>query len=320
MTVATSRRGKSQPQSAAKAPPASVTIGTKKIELSNLNKVLYPKAGFTKGQVIDYYLRVAPAILPHLKGRPLTLKRYPNGVDSMFFYEKRCPNHRPSWVTTGKVWSEGNNDYINYCLVEDKATLVWLANIACLELHTLLSRMPDVSRPTSMVFDLDPGEPANILDSIRVGLQMRDVLRKLGLESFAKTSGSKGLHLWVPLNTPGLTFDRTKQFAHAIALMFEREHPKEAVSLMRKDLRKGKVFIDWSQNDEHKTTACAYTLRAREQPTVSTPVTWEELAQAVQKRDPSRVSFRTDDVLRRIEKQGDLFAPVLKLKQKLPSD
>jgi bifunctional non-homologous end joining protein LigD len=315
MTVATPQRVKSAP----KEPPGTIKVGSKEIGVSNLNKVLYPEAAFTKGQVIDYYLRASPAILPHLKGRPLTLKRYPNGVNSLFFYEKRCPAHRPKWVATGKVWSEGNDDYINYCLVEDKATLVWLANIACLEMHTLLSKMPDVGRPTSMVFDLDPGEPANMLDSIRVGLMMRDTLRKLGLESFAKTSGSKGLHLWVPLNTPGLTFDRTKQFAHAIALMFEREHPKETLSVMRKDLRKGKVFIDWSQNDEHKTTACAYTLRARAQPTVSTPVTWEELEQSLHKRDPARVSFRTDDVLDRLERQGDLFAPVLKLKQKLPS-
>ena len=316
MTLATTR----STTPAASQPPASMKIGSKVIPVSNLNKVLYPEAGFTKGQVIDYYLRVAPAILPHLKGRPLTLKRYPNGVNSIFFYEKRCPAHRPKWVTTGKVWSEGNNDYINYCLVEDRATLVWLANLACLEMHTLLSKMPDVGRPTSMVFDLDPGPPANILNSIRVGLMMRDTLRKLGLESFAKASGSKGLHLWVPLNTPGLTFERTKQFAHAIALMFEREHPKESLSVMRKDLRKGKVFIDWSQNDEHKTTACAYTLRARPQPTVSAPVTWAELEAALHKRDPDRIAFRTDDVLKRLDKHGDLFAPVLKLKQKLPSD
>ena len=289
----------------------------KEVQFSNLDKVLYPEAGFTKGQVIDYYLRIAPALLPHLSGRPLTLKRYPNGVDQMFFYEKRCPVHRPAWVSTGKVWSEGNNDYINYCVVEDKPTLAWLANIACLEMHTLLSRLPDTNSPTSMVFDLDPGPPADILDSIRVGLKMRDVLAKLGLKSFAKTSGSKGLHLWVPLNTP-VTFERTKQFAHAMALMFEREHPKEALSVMKRDLRKGKVFIDWSQNDEHKTTACVYTMRARSQPTVSCPVTWEELEQTLQKRAPNQLTFKTDDVLARVKEKGDLFAPVLKLKQKLP--
>jgi bifunctional non-homologous end joining protein LigD len=293
------------------------TADEKHVEFSNLDKVLYPEAGFTKGQVIDYYLRIAPAMLPHLCGRPLTLKRYPNGVDGMFFYEKRCPAHRPKWVSTGKVWSEGNNDYINYCVVQDKSTLAWLGNLACLEMHTLLSKLPDTNSPTSMVFDLDPGPPADILDSIRVGLKMRDVLAKLGLKSFAKTSGSKGLHLWVPLNTP-VTFERTKQFAHAMALMFEREHPKEALSVMKRDLRKGKVFIDWSQNDEHKTTACVYTMRARSQPTVSCPVTWEELEQTLQKRAPNRLTFKTDDVLKRVEEKGDLFAPILKLKQKLP--
>jgi len=243
-----------------KSLPSSLNVGGKQIAVSNLQKVLYPEAGFTKGQVIDYYLRIAPAMLPHLRGRPLTLKRYPNGVDGMFFYEKRCPVHRPEWVTTGKVWSDGNDDYISYCLVEDRATLVWLANLACLEMHTLLSRLPKDKVPTSMVFDLDPGTPADMLDSIRVALQMRDVLLRLGLKSFPKTSGSKGLHMWVPLNTP-VTFDRTKHFAHAIALLLEREHPRQVTSVMKKDLRTGKVFVDWSQNDEHKTTACVYTLR-----------------------------------------------------------
>ena len=297
--------------------PPSLKVGGKQIAVSNLDKVLYPETGFTKGQVIDYYLRIAPVMLPHLKGRPLTLKRYPNGVDGMFFYEKRCPVHRPDWVKTGKVWSEGNNDYINYCLVQDQATIVWLANLACLEMHTLLSRLPKDKVPTSMVFDLDPGPPANVLDSIRVGLQMRDVLLRLGLKSFAKSSGSKGIHLWVPLNTP-VTFEQTKEFSRAIALLFEREHPKEVLSAMRKELRAGKVFVDWSQNDEHKTTACVYTLRARPHPTVSTPVTWDELQTALQKRDPDRVTFTTDQVLARVKKHSDLFADVLKLKQKLP--
>jgi bifunctional non-homologous end joining protein LigD len=317
MTVAV-RKSKSPAKDAKPQLADSMSIGGKTVQFSNLNKVLYPEVGFTKGEVIDYYLRVSPFMLPHLKGRPLTLKRYPNGVDGMFFYEKRCPAHRPDWVSTAKVWSEGNNDYINYCLVADKATIAWLANIACLEMHTLLSRMPKVDTPTSMVFDLDPGEPADILDSIRVGLKMRDALARLGLQSFAKTSGSKGLHLWVPLNTP-TTFERTKQFAHAMALMMEREHPGEVLSAMKRDLRKGKVFIDWSQNDEHKTTACAYTLRARSEPTVSCPVTWEELGKALTKRAPEQLKFRTSDVLKRVEKHGDLFAPVLKLKQKLPN-
>jgi bifunctional non-homologous end joining protein LigD len=319
MTAATKTRSKTPPKAAPGTLVSSLTVGKKRVDLSNLQKVLYPEAGFTKGQVVDYYLRIAPYILPHLKNRPLTLKRYPNGVDQMFFYEKRCPVHRPSWVTTGKVWSEGNNDYINYCVVNDAATIVWLANLATLEMHTLLSRLPKVETPTSMVFDLDPGPPAGILDSIRIGLLMRDLLSRVGLQSFAKTSGSKGLHLWVPLNTP-VTFDQTKHFAHAIALLMEREHPKEAISSMSKAQRKGKVFIDWSQNDDHKTTACVYSLRAKPQPTVSTPVTWDELESALKKRDPARATFTSDQTLKRVEKLGDLFAPVLKLKQKVPKE
>jgi bifunctional non-homologous end joining protein LigD len=320
MTAGTKRRTKAKAaKPAPSAVPSSLMVGRRRVDLSNLQKVLYPEAGFTKGQVVDYFLRISPYMLPHLNDRPLTLKRYPNGVDQMFFYEKRCPVHRPDWVTTGKIWSEGNNDYINYCVVNDPATIVWLANLACLEMHTLLSKLPKVETPTSMVFDLDPGPPANILDSIRIGLLMRDMLSRVGLQSFAKTSGSKGLHLWVPLNTV-VTFDQTKQFAHAIALLMEREHPKEALSMMSKAQRKGKVFIDWSQNDDHKTTACVYTLRAKSQPTVSTPVTWDELESAVKKRDPDRVSFTADQTLKRVEKLGDLFAPVLKLKQKLPKE
>ncbi len=322
MTAATKARKKAPASKETAGPsglPSSLTVGRKRVELSNLQKVLYPETGFTKGQVVDYYLRIAPYMLPHLKNRPLTLKRYPNGVNEMFFYEKRCPAHRPAWVTTGKVWSEGNNDYISYCVVNDAATIVWLANLACLEMHTLLSRLPKVEVPTSMVFDLDPGPPADILDSIRVGLMMRDMLSRVGLQSFAKTSGSKGLHLWVPLNTT-VTFDQTKHFAHAIALLMEREHPKEVLSMMSKAQRKGKVFIDWSQNDDHKTTACVYTLRAKPQPTVSTPVTWDELESALKKRDPARVSFTADQTLKRVDKLGDLFAPVLKLKQKLPRE
>ena len=322
MSKVASKHSKAAPKKAASETrngpvPGSLTIGGKHLAFTNLNKVLYPETGFTKGQVIDYYLRIAPVLLPHLRGRPLTLKRYPNGVDKLFFYEKRCPEHRPDWVKTGKVWSEGNDEYINYCVVENEATLAWLGNLACLELHTLLSKLPKVETPTSMVFDFDPGPPADILDAIRVGLLMRDVLAGLGLKSFAKTSGSKGLHVWVPLNTP-VTFEKTKEFAHAMALLLEREHPREVLSLMKKELRKGKVFIDWSQNDNHKTTACAYTLRARSQPTVSCPVTWEELETALKKKDGSRVSFQTNEVLKRVEKHGDLFAQVLTLKQRLP--
>jgi len=259
---------------------------------------------------------IAPVLLPHISDRPLTLKRYPNGVDGMFFYEKRCPMHRPPWVPTAKIWSDTNEDNIDYCLCNDRATLAWLGNLACLELHTLLARADAPDKPTTMVFDFDPGAPADMLDCLHIGLRMREVLGNFGLESFPKTSGGKGLHLWVPLNTP-ITFEQTKQFAHAVALLLENENPKEVTSVMRKDLRVGKVLIDWSQNDSHKTTACAYTLRARSQPTVSTPVTWEEVSKALKKKDPSMLTFTAPQVLDRVSRVGDLFAPVLKLKQRL---
>jgi bifunctional non-homologous end joining protein LigD len=300
------------------ASPTSLRIGNKQIRVSNLQKVLYPSAGFTKQDVIDYYLGVSDVILKHLKGRTVTLKRYPNGSEDMFFYEKNCPIHRPQFVTTANVPSANRTGGINYCLIDSKASLAWLAQIASLEIHTSLAKAPAVEKPTMMVFDLDPGPPADIIDCIHIALRMRDVLKRLGLESFAKTSGSKGLHFYVPLNRPGITFDQTKSFARAVAELFEREDPERVVSSMKKSLRTNKVFIDWSQNDEHKTTVCPYSLRARSRPTVSTPVTWKELEQAFAARDPSMLVFEARDVLARVKKRGDLFAPVLTLKQKLP--
>jgi bifunctional non-homologous end joining protein LigD len=292
-------------------------VDGKKLQFSNLDKVLYPATGFTKGDVVDYFLQIAPVLLPHLRNRALTLKRYPNGVDSQFFYEKRCPAHRPDWVSTAEIWSDTNDENINYCVVNDRPTLAWLGNLACLELHTMLSHADRPDTPTTMVFDFDPGAPADLLDCLEVGIRMKDVLSHLGLECFPKTSGGKGLHLWVPLNAPA-TFEQTKSFAHAAALILEKDDPNRVTSVMRKDLRVGKVLIDWSQNDAHKTTACAYTLRARQQPTVSTPVTWEEIGGTLKKRDVSRLTFTAPQVLDRVEQQGDLFAKVLKLKQKLP--
>ncbi len=293
------------------------TIGKRKLTLTNVDKILYPADAFTKGQVIAYYLRMADTILPHLRGRPLTLKRYPNGVDKMFFYEKMCPSHRPEWVHTKKIPAQREEGYVNYCVANEAATLVWVANLASLELHVLLSREENIQQPTSMVFDLDPGPPADMLDCMRVAFRMRDLFKSLKLECFPKTSGGKGLHLYVPLNTK-VTFDQTKAFAHGIAETFERDDPKRVISKMSREARQGKVFVDWSQNDEHKTTVCVYSLRAREHPTVSTPVTWEELERAAKKKDPSKLVFRAEDVLKRIEKLGDLFEPVVKLKQRLP--
>jgi bifunctional non-homologous end joining protein LigD len=295
---------------------AELIVEGRKLPVSNLDKVLYPKAGFTKGELIDYYIRVAPMLLPHLKDRPLTMKRYPNGVEAEFFYEKNCPAHRPAWVKTAKVWSEGNQRYMHYCLIQDLPTLVWAANLADIELHTSLARKRNVARPTVMVFDLDPGAPADIVQCCQVGLWLRDLLAKVKLKSFAKTSGSKGLQVYVPLNTP-VTFDRTKDLSRALAQHLEREHPKLVISKMARALRAGKVFVDWSQNDEHKTTINVYSLRAREQPTVSTPVTWKEVETALKKKDASLLVFPAARVLQRVEKLGDLFAPVNTLKQKI---
>jgi bifunctional non-homologous end joining protein LigD len=296
---------------------AELVVEGKKLAVSNLDKVLYPKVGFTKGQVIDYYIKIAPVLLPHLEDRPLTMKRYPNGVDKAFFYEKNCPTHRPNWVKTARVWSEGNNRMMDYCLAQDLPTLVWAANLADLELHTSLAKKKDVARPTMMVFDLDPGAPADIVQCCQVGLWLRDLLAKMKLKSWAKTSGSKGLQVYVPLNTP-VTFDQTKDLSRALAQYLEYEHPDNVTSNMSKSIRKGKVFVDWSQNDEHKTTICVYSLRAKEEPTVSTPVTWEEVENCLKKKKADLLKFRSDRVIARVEKNGDLFASVEKSKQKLP--
>jgi len=294
-----------------------VDVEGRHLKLSNLDKVLYPEAGFNKGQVIDYYVRIAPVLLPHLRGRPLTMKRYPNGVSGPFFYEKNCPEHRPDWVQTARVWSGGNNKWMNYCMAEDLPTLVWAANLADLELHTSLSLGKDILRPTFLVFDLDPGPPANIVQCCQVGLWVRDTFAKLQLQSFAKTSGSKGLQVYVPLNT-AVTYEQTKPFAHELARILERAHPDKVVSDMKKALRTGKVLVDWSQNDDHKTTINVYSLRAKEHPTVSTPVTWGEVSKALKKKSAKTLTFESKDVLKRVKKTGDLFEEVLTLKQKLP--
>jgi bifunctional non-homologous end joining protein LigD len=295
-----------------------VDIEGKHLKLSNLDKVMYPAVGFTKGQLIDYYARIAPVLIPHLKDRPLTLKRYPNGVNGMHFYEKNCPEHRPEFVQVAPVWSAGNNKWMNYCLAQDTPTLVWAANLADIELHTSLSKKDEMQRPTFIVFDLDPGAPADIVQCCQVGLWVREIFGSFGLEAFAKTSGSKGLQVYVPLNT-AVTYEQTKPFAHELARLLERQHPELIVSDMKKVLRTGKVLVDWSQNDDYKTTVCVYSLRAKEQPTVSTPVTWDEVEECLKRKDPERLVFTSDKVLKRVDKSGDLFEPVLKMKQKLPA-
>jgi bifunctional non-homologous end joining protein LigD len=294
-----------------------VDVEGKRLSLSNLDKVLYPATGFTKGQVIDYYARIAPALLPHLKGRPVTMKRYPNGVDAEFFYEKNAPKHRPDWVQTSPIWSRHNRRHINYLLVDDLPTLIWLANLASLEIHPSLALGKDYDCPTMMVFDLDPGAPANIVQCCQVGLWLREMFEHWGLQCFPKTSGSKGLQVYVPLNTQ-TSYDITKPFANALARLLEHDHPELVVSDMKKSIRNGKVLVDWSQNDEHKTTVSVYSLRAREHPTVSTPVAWEEVERTFKKKDASLLVFEAADVIKRFEKMGDLHAPVLEIKQKLP--
>ena len=286
-------------------------IDGRRLSLSNLDKVLYPQVGFTKGQVIDYYTRIAPVVLPHLRDRPLTLKRYPNGVDAPYFYEKQCPKHRPEWVRTAPL--RAGSKTIDFCLCEDLTTLVWAANLADLELHPSLATATHYDAPTVVAFDLDPGPPATIAECCAVAVRLREVLSHLGLESFAKTSGSKGMQVYAPLNDPECTYDRVKPFARALARTLENDDPRLIVSEMRKDLRGGKVLVDWSQNDQHKTTVGVYSLRARDRPTVSTPITWDEV-----EGDPEALVFTSDDVLARVAEHGDLFAGVLELRQALP--
>nr|WP_218039623.1 non-homologous end-joining DNA ligase [Dendrosporobacter quercicolus] len=294
-----------------------IEVGGKQLKLSNLDKIFYPSTAFTKGQVIDYYIRIAPVLLPHLKGRPLTLKRYPNGALQKFFYQKECPSSKPDWLQTAPIWSESNQKNTNFCLVEDLPSLIWSANLAALELHTSLSLAQTILQPTMVVFDLDPGPPAAILQCARVSLWLRQLLSAHSLQAFPKTSGSKGLQVYLPLNTPA-DYDQTKTFARKIALLLEQSYPEYVVSNMRKSLRTGKVFVDWSQNDDHKTTVCVYSLRARELPTVSTPVSWQEVEAALAKRDPDLLVFNAQQVLERVAADGDLFAPVLTVRQKLP--
>jgi bifunctional non-homologous end joining protein LigD len=290
-----------------------VEVEGRLLSLSNLDKVMYPATGFTKGQVIDFYTRVAPVLLPHLRDRPLTLKRYPNGVEGGHFYEKQCPSHRPDWVRSEAVQLRSKT--IHFCICDDLPTLVWLANLADLELHPSLSKVPEVERPTLMAFDLDPGAGTGLRECCEVALILREALERLGLESFAKTSGSKGIQVYVPVNVDDVDYDHgTKRLSHALARHLESEHPKLIVSTQKKELRKNKVLIDWSQNDEHKTTVAVYSLRARERPTVSTPLSWDEVARG----DPDALVFETEDVLARVEEHGDLFAPVEELEQRLP--
>ena len=295
----------------------TLEVEGKTLRISNLDRVLYPETGFTKGDLIDYYAAVAPVILPHLEGRPLTMRRFPGGVNGKSFWEKRCPDHRPDWVKTESIWSESNEEELDYCVAGDVATLVWAANLADIEMHTSLATARERETPRTVVFDLDPGEPADIMDCAELALTIRGMLAGAGLATFVKTSGSKGMQLYLPVNTE-TDYETTKTFAHRLARMLEKEMPDQVVSRMKKSLREGRVFVDWSQNVRHKTTVCVYSMRARPHPSVSTPVTWEEVESAVGDDDPGKLTFGPDDVLDRIAEKGDLFAEVLELKQELP--
>jgi bifunctional non-homologous end joining protein LigD len=297
-----------------------VEVDGRELKLTNLDKVLYPKAGFSKGEVVDYYAKVADAMVPHLKGRAVTLRRFPEGVEDLdsAFFEKRCPKHRPKWVKTTNVRAGPNAGNIDFCVCDGRPTLVWMAQLAAIELHPSLSLGRAPTRPTVLAFDLDPGPPADVVDCCRVALRLRDMFGHFGVQSFPKTSGSKGMQVYVPLNRKDVNYDVTKPFAKAIAQLLEKQTPDLVVSKMKKVERGGKIFVDWSQNHRSKTTIAVYSLRARERPTVSTPVTWDEVEAAADSGDGSSLVFEAGDVLERIEQHGDLFAPVLELEQELP--
>jgi bifunctional non-homologous end joining protein LigD len=318
------------------AKTAQASVAGRELKLSNLDKVLYPRTGFTKREVIDYYASVAPVLLAHLSDRPLTVTRWPDGVDAKSFFQKHAPAHRPEWVRTvtlpaertlegtppSGVHPEGHRQAgkpTDYILADDEPTIVWLANLAAIELHVPLSRAESMQRPTAVVFDLDPGAPASIVECCRVAMLLRGVFDGVGLQSFAKTSGSKGLQVFVPLNREGVTYEHTKPFAKTVAELLEQAEPDLVVSRMTRARRTGKVLIDWSQNDAKKTTVCAYSLRASERPTVSTPVRWEEVQATRDSGQAASLAFEAGEVLARVADHGDLFAPVLSLVQALPN-
>jgi bifunctional non-homologous end joining protein LigD len=303
-------------------PPKSLALKSKKpeVKFSNLDKPLFPETGFTKGEMIRYYVEVAPFMLPHLTDRPVTLIRFPDGIRGESFYEKNAPHFAPEWIKTFPVPRQHHEGTINYILINDARTLAWCANLASIEFHPFLHRARSLETPTHIAFDLDPGEGADILTCAEVALLVKDVLDGLELESFPKVSGSKGLQLYVPLNGRA-TYEVTQPFAKAVAELLEQQHPKKIVSNMAKALRKNRVLIDWSQNSRAKTTVGVYSMRGkREAPFISMPVTWKELQSALKAKDAAKLSFTPENALRRLAKIGDLFAPVLKLKQKLPAN
>jgi bifunctional non-homologous end joining protein LigD len=299
---------------APKRTTVTVEVDGHELELSNLEKVLYP-SGFTKGEVVDYYARIAPVALAHLRDRALTFKRFPNGTDTKGFFEKRCPDHRPGWVNVA-LGPGDRKGGIAYCCLDSPASLIWAANMAAIELHAPMALAADLDRPCAVVFDLDPGPGTDIADCCQIALRVREVLAAVDLEGCCKTSGSKGLQLYVPVNTPGVTHEAAGQFALAVGQVLEKQLPKRVTTVMAKAVRPGKIFVDWSQNTHHKTTIAPYSLRARPEPTVSTPVSWDEVESCAD--GDLELRFEAADVLARVAADGDLFAPVLELEQQLP--
>lgn len=295
-----------------------VQVDGRGLRVTSLEKVLYPATGFTKAHVLDYYTRIASALLPHLRDRPFTFKRHPEGVDGPHFFEKYCPSHRPSWVRTARVWSRSRGAWMDYCLIDDLATLVWAVNLDTLEMHPTLARSVNLERPDFVVFDLDPGPPAGLVECCRVALLVSELLEGFGLKCFAKTSGGKGIQIYLPLGKEA-GYEETRTFARAVALHLEREHPGLVVSRQAKAERRGKVLIDWGQNDFHKTTVSVYSLRAGERPTVSFPAEWSDIRRTAKDGRVARLVVESDDALSRVERDGDRFAPVLSLRQALPA-
>jgi bifunctional non-homologous end joining protein LigD len=291
-------------------------VGGRSLSIRHLDRIVYPRSGTTKGELLDYYARIADVMLPHLRERLLHMHRYPEGVEGPRFWQKACPEHRPEWMPTAPVWSRDKQADIHYCVVNELAALLWAVNLGSIELHTSLHRRDDLHRPTILAFDLDPGPGVGMLECCEVGLRLRDMFASVGLQSHAKTSGSKGLQVYVALNTD-VTYAQTKPVSRGIAEMLEAAAPDAVVSRMAKSQRVGKVLVDWSQNTEHKSMVCAYSVRARQRPTVSTPVGWEEVERAVDGGDADALVFEMGDVLERVGDRGDLFEPVLSLRQQL---
>ena len=289
-------------------------IAGRSLKVTNLGKVLYPLVGFTKAQVIEYYAKIAPTMLAHIEDRGVTFKRWPDGVTADGFFNKRCPSHRPDWV--GTCLGPGDRaGGIHYCKLDEVASLAWAANLAALEIHAPMARCSDLESPTMLVFDLDPGEPATIVECCQIALLIREVLDTVGLRAVAKTSGSKGMQLYVPLNTPH-AHSHASDFALAVAQLLEKQHPARVTANMAKKERPKKIFIDWSQNSRHKTTIAPYSLRGKDRPTVSTPISWDEVSDGA---DGEPLSFEAFEVVERVESAGDLFAEAVSLEQQLPS-